>query len=214
MRKGLKRLVAVILTTTMMMTISVPAFAATISEEKQILTKAEMTASQIAVINSFEAKNIDVVIDKTGEIVLANPTAENIAKANQELSTAATNYPTEWVHMTWNDVYTSKRIKAATKAAFATALTTWLTGVQAAKTLIAVAAASFGVDYFVDDDTEDMYYSTIYHYRELGPGSFDSIGNFMGDYQIKRTERITNNSNYTGGDVETSYKNSTTLNVV
>ena len=214
MKKTMKTLMASILTTTMLLTISAPVFAATIQMDNQIITKAEMTASQLVVIESFETKNIDVVMNKNGDVTLVNPTAENIAKANQALLMTATSYPTEWVHMPWNDVYTSKRINAATKSAFATALTAWLSGVKAATTLINIAVAAFGVDYFVDDDTEDMYYSTIYHYRELGPGSFDSIGNFIGDYQIKRTERITNNSSYTGGDVETSYKNTTTLNVV
>ncbi len=146
-----------------------------------------------------------------GQIRLLNPSPENIAKANKNLESMATSYPTQWVPMPQYDVYSSKRLRAASKGAFEALLLGWIGGASSTARLIALVVAGYGFEYFNNVDEENLYYSTKYSYREVGPGRFDSIGNFMGDYQLSKVERVTKNSNYTGGDFEETIQYSTTL---
>lgn len=215
MRKKFKKVVAAVTLCAFSLGIAVPVYAnVEKTTDSGILSKSEMNELQLQTVNSFEEKGISVVMSSDGKIKLANPTAENILNANQTLAKAKSSYPTEWVHMPLYDVYKSKRLKAASASAFATALTALLSGTLASQVIINIAVANFGVTYFVGYDEEDIYCFIKYYYRELGPGSFDMIGNFMGDYEIKKVERITKNSNGTGGDVNIDYQESTTLNAV
>lgn len=215
MTKKFIKVIAVILTTTMLMTITGPVFAnADTSARGEVLTRNEMNELQLKLINSLEEKGISVVMTADGDIKLSNPTPENILAANQSLTKTRSSYPTEWVHMPLYDVYKSKHMRAATASAFATALTALLSGTLASTTIINIAVANYGITYFTLSDEDDIYCFIKYYYREIGPGSFDMIGNFMGDYEIKKVERITTNSNETDGDVNISYQESTTLNAV
>lgn len=215
MRKSFKKIIAAVTLCAFSLGITAPVYANVEKmADSKILSKSEMNELQLQTVNSFEEKGISVVMSSDGKIRLANPTAENISNANQALAKAKSSYPTEWVHMPLYDVYKSKHLRAATASAFASALTALLSGTLASQVIINIAVANFGITYFVNSDEEDIYCFIKYYYRELGPGSFDMIGNFMGDYEIKKVERITKNSNGTGGDVNTDYQESTTLNAV
>ncbi len=117
------------------------------------------------------------------------------------------SYPGPWVKMNNYSYSTSKKFRAATKTAFATVLESWIVErVYLPSTLAARAAAAFGTYYFVATDEENVYYFKEYHYRELSAGYFDSLGNFIGDYQIRKTERTTRSSGGTGGQTYVQYK--------
>lgn len=176
------------------------------------------------VVNLLEKNNIDCHIEDGYIIKLNQPTPElidhvNVLLANrinfesqQEIMSlaAAKTYPTDWVYMKQYDRTTSKKFTKATKIAFVTALTTWLTGLTGgAATLAKAAGAGVGGYYFVESDTEDIYTHMRYHYRELDPGKFTDTRSFMGDYQIKKVERVTKSSSNSGGQVNTRYKKST-----
>lgn len=101
-------------------------------------------------------------------------------------------------------------MRAASKEAFIVVLTGWLTGTT--KTLgqsIAVFAAQFGAYFLRNTDVEDEYYSATYYYREMGPGHFDINGNYFGDYEVKKIQRLTKQSNHTGGVTYTETKRTT-----
>ena len=103
-------------------------------------------------------------------------------------------------------------MKAASRTAFATGLTALLTGkTPNPKVAIVAAVAAYGTYFFVNADEEDIYVKIDYYYREVGPGRFDSAGTFIGDYEIKKTTRVTKNSNYTGGTLNTQVESSTIL---
>ena len=112
-----------------------------------------------------------------------------------------------WVKMNNYSYSTSKKFRVATKSAFIAVLEAWkVEKVYLPSTLVTRAAAAFGTYYFLTTDEENVYYFKEYHYRELGAGFFDSLGNFIGDYQIRKTERTTLNSNGTGGQTYIKYE--------
>ncbi|MEC1717901.1 hypothetical protein [Schinkia azotoformans] len=175
------------------------------------------------VVHVLQDNNIDYFIED-GQITLKNPTSKILNNANallensmtyeiqQDSISIQTTYPTSWVYMRNYDRVASKKFTKATKTAFSTALIAWLGGITGgATTLARLAAAGFGSYYFLNTDEEDIYYFSKYSYRELGPGRFTDTGTFMGDYEIKKVERVTKNSDGTGGDVDTRYEKSTIL---
>ncbi len=208
MKKWFKKTVAVILTTVLTMSIGVPAFA---EIKNNILPQTDMTQNQIAYIDSFAEKNINVVMTRNGQIKLINPTKQNIEDANKKLSDNFTPYADPWIRLPQYDRFISNKIMAATEAGLITALGGWIGGIVTAGGLIKAFAAGFGVTCFFDKDQETIYYITKYSYREVGPGSFDSNGNFIGEYHIAKVERITTNSNGTGGEWEETIRFSTTI---
>ncbi len=115
---------------------------------------------------------------------------------------SATTYPTAWVpNSQWNTAYDNVFYKA-TKTAFASSVTSFLSGKASnAYSLGLTAASAFGTYYFLNSDTERMYYFTSYQYREYGPPSYDSNGNIIPKYEIQKTQRTTKNSNWTDGQV-------------
>lgn len=177
--------------------------------------------------SALESKGINVIITSDNKIMLAKIDPESIEHANkilqsEQASTAgtsasmsmstSTSYPTSWTHMGNYDVYSSKKLTCATKTAFSAALTNFLTGkTPSVQGIIASAVAAYGTYWFVNSSTEDVYYLAQYYYREMGPGFFDSNGTFIGDYQIKKFDRTTKNSNYTGGQVVTRIESSTII---
>jgi len=171
-------------------------------------------------IERLRSSGIDVIKSQDGEIQLVDTSAESIARANSKLENnlelrsfrAASSYPTAWVHEPLYDVETSKKFQKATKSAFAAAFFAWV-GAETLnpKAIAKAAAAAYATYYFVESDEEDIYLQIKYYYRETGPGRFDYNGNFMGDYQIKKVARTTLNSDYTGGQVTTTIKDSTII---
>lgn len=103
-----------------------------------------------------------------------------------------------------------KKFTKATKTAFAAGVTTWLTGFTGgAAALGKIAGGAFATYYFVETDTQNVYTFLKYYYRELGKGKFGPTGSYMGNYEIKKVERITKSSKGSGGQTKTRYKKST-----
>ncbi len=118
------------------------------------------------------------------------------------INAAPASYPTAWVPIIQYDVATSNVFVKATKTAFAAAVGGFLTGTCSnAYSVAATAAVAFGTYYFVESDTERVYYFHTYQWREIGPPSYDYNGNVIPQYEIQKTQRTTKNSNATGGQV-------------
>lgn len=175
----------------------------------------DIVDSQISALNKIntqalkelEKNNIQVIVTKDNKIALENNDEETIKIANEILDASKSSYPGPWVKMNNYSYSTSKKFRAATKTAFASVLEAWIVEkVYLPSTLAARAAAAFGTYYFVSTDEENVYYFKEYHYRELSAGYFDSLGNFIGDYQIRKTERTTRSSNGTGGQTYIQYE--------
>lgn len=178
-------------------------------ENRDLSVEQNVDIVKINKVNELKELGVETYINEDGVITLKNVTPQEIKKANYLLS-MKTSYPTSWVHNGVYDIYSSKKLRAATKTAFSTVLTTWLSGTTLApQQAIAVFVASFGTYFFVNSDVEDEYFSVKYYYREMGPGYFDINGNHYGDYEIKKVSRLTLNSNYTGGKTYTQIKEST-----
>lgn len=111
------------------------------------------------------------------------------------------------------DIVKSAKFTAATEYAFATAFTAWVSSNFSLPmpTLINVAVAGYGVYYFLNRTTEDLYTFIKYYYREVGPGFFDHNGNFIGEYQIRKTMRVTKSSSGTGGSYGEEIRNSSVI---
>lgn len=179
------------------------------------------------VIDLLEREQIEYVITESNIIQLNNPNLKEISRLNSKLkseftddvnkSTLSANsvsqksgYPTQWHHVNIWDRRTNKHFIKATKSALAAGITSWIFGwATSAKEIGQRAAAQFGTYYFVNGTKENIYYSTMHYYRTLGPGYFDSNGNHIGDYELKRVDRTTKSSDHTGGQSTTKYQKST-----
>ncbi len=129
-------------------------------------------------------------------LTLSPPPISNAAVNDNQVSTitAKKTYPTEWTQRFDATQYSSAKLKKASKAILAAAIIaafgkTGLTSETFAKTIASALLSNF----YVNSETQDVYYSYEVYYRELGPGKFDSIGNFLGDYQIKVVETTYSN---------------------
>lgn len=159
-------------------------------------------------VNRLNALNIEYYIEND-TIKLENPTRENIAKYNNNAITRATTYPTAWTNMPASNAVLSKKFQKATKTAFATAVGTWLKSKTSSwEALASAATIAFGTYYFLNSDVADVYTYITYSYRALSAGKFDSMGNFIGDYEIKKSERTTLSTTDTGGQLTTTIKKS------
>ncbi|RST60241.1 hypothetical protein D5F11_007240 [Siminovitchia terrae] len=175
------------------------------------------------VVNLLKENNIDFHIEDGYLIQLDNVTPELIADVNNKLEEdfeeqgsvalfAAKKYPTPYQYMKTYDRVFSKKFTMATKVAFSAGMTSWLTGKTATPASVAkVAAAAFGSYYFINSNVQNVYYFSKYYYRELGPGKVGPTGSYMGNYQIKKTERTTKNANGTGGQITERTKKSTII---
>ncbi len=144
-------------------------------------------------------KGIDVnIIDNN--IYLKNPTEANIEKANEILnSTVLTraSYPTSWYPMNGFSYTTSKKFQKASESGFLGTLVGWLGGITSVTRLGAIFVASFFGELWQSRDEEDIIYQSHYEYREIGSGRFDSNGQFYGEYEIRKTERLISEKGYT-----------------
>lgn len=91
------------------------------------------TSGNEITLKFLKSKGIDAIVTSDNEIKLANPDSKSVENANKLLQPSAsadfgilTTYRTAWTHMGSSDIYTSKKIQAATSAAFGAALTAWL----------------------------------------------------------------------------------------
>lgn len=166
-------------------------------------------------INRLKALNIEYYTEN-GNIKMKDPSPENIAKYNAAYNTTkltrATSYPTAWNPMPTYSVTVSKKFQKATKQAFSAAMATWLKDKTSSwQSLATNAAIAFGTYYFLNSDVEDVYTYITYRYRALSAGSWDQIGNFIGDYEIEKTERTTKSTTNTGGQVLVTKKKSSII---
>ncbi|MGG1067283.1 hypothetical protein ABHN04_24430 [Brevibacillus parabrevis] len=209
----MKRLYALLFSICLLVVFSVPLGAAAAVDEKTPVVNER-------IVSILKKNNIDFTVEK-GNVKLVNTAPEAISKVNQllvsefnsSLMKAAASYPTAYVHMKTNDINTSKKFRAAVKTALGAAVVEWAKngGLPDPRRVGVAAVGGFGVYYFVATDTENLYFSIKYYYRELSAGKFDMNGNFIGDYEIKKEIRVTKNSNYSGGNLEVDVRKSTII---
>jgi len=165
-------------------------------------------------LNKLKSNNIEVTLTNDNKVVLKNRDIKTIEKANEILMSINANsfYPGPWIELKNYSYITSKKFRAATEAVFLALLGAWyVDGVVLVATLAKSASFTFGTYYFANRAEENIYYSKQYFYRELTAGSFDSSGNFIGNYQIKKIQRTTLNSDGTGGQAYIQYENSSII---
>ncbi|MBB6670047.1 hypothetical protein H7C19_05025 [Cohnella nanjingensis] len=177
------------------------------------------------VVNILEKNNVDFKV-QDGNLKLVETSPESIAEVNKLIASefnaanpnartaiAAVSYPTPYTHMKQYDIFRSKKFEAASKTALAAAVIEWAKGgfLPNPYKISVTAAGGFAVYYFLNTEKEDLYFAIKYYYREFGPGRFDSNGNFYGDYDVKKEIRVTKNSDYTGGNVETEVQQGTII---
>jgi hypothetical protein len=154
-----------------------------------------------------------VFLDDLSDINKANDiVAHNTKKRlNTTLGySAKTSYPTPY-YGPFAEYYNNEKFKKAGKTALAATVSAWATGVKVPKALAATFVSTYISYWFIESDSVNIYTSVLYYYSELGPGTFGTYGNFIGDYRIKKVTRITNNSDYTGGKTKTEYMNDSQL---
>ena len=96
-------------------------------------------------------------------------------------------YPTEWYPLKNYSVYSSKKFKKATKNAFASAMTSWLTTkIPSPQIIVGAAVSAYVTYYFVNSDECNVYFRYLYYYRIVGPTKFDKNGNAIPQYELKR----------------------------
>lgn len=168
----------------------------------------------------LEANGIDYYIEN-GNIKLKETSPELTEKINGLLKSqfqdngspsVFASYPTAWTHMKQYDISRSKKFLAATKTAFVAAFTAWAKNIATPwREVVAVGAGGYAVYYFINSDQEDIFTFVKHYYRELGPGFFDHNGTFIGDYEIRKDIRVTNNSSGTGGNFASETKKSSII---
>lgn len=200
----MKRILLMLLSMILLVSVVAPITSAAAPERE---TPVPMVDERITGI--FDANNIDyTVTDAT--ITLVDKSVNNVTKANkaliaafkadENLQKATVTYPTAWQHLVNYDFRASKKFKGATKTAFITAFAAYLKNIYTPwRELAAAAGAGYGIYYFVNSETEDLYTFVTHHYRTMGPGFVDHNGTVYGDYEIRKQMRITKNSNNTGG---------------
>ncbi|MGG1663395.1 hypothetical protein [Brevibacillus sp. NRS-1366] len=209
----MKRLYALLFSICMLVVFSVPLGASAAVEENTPVVNER-------IVNILKKNNIGYTVEK-GNVKLVNTSPEAISKVNQLLASefnpsllkAAASYPTAYVHMKAHDIQKNKKFTAALKTALGAAVIEWAKngGLPDPRKISVAAVGGFGVYYFVQTDTENLYFSIKYYYRELSAGKFDMNGNFVGDYEIKKEIRVTKNSDYTGGNIGLDVRKSSIL---
>ena len=143
-----------------------------------ILTPLSVSYPAYAFSNDIETENVS--IDSTSSF-----------SNNVEVQVQKT-YPTSWVYMANYSYDTSAKLKKATKAIVVASIVALFpfkseSFAAFADKVAGIVLGAAGTQFFVNSDTQDTYYFVKYYYRETGPGRYDSIGNFLGDYEIMKT---------------------------
>lgn len=193
--------------------------------------KIDDNLSNKRVVDVLTNSKIEFSVDSNGNIKLKNTNSNNIKLANKLIETQfnttnrsflqpssmkAGKYPTSWISYKQYDRTISKKFQKAARTAIAAVVSAWLVDyTQSAKQLGKLAAAAIGTYFFVESDQETIYVHIKNYYRELGPGKFDSMGNFIGDYELKKIERINNSRKDSGGEtLETKLKSSILMEIL
>ncbi len=152
-----------------------------------------------------------MVSDENGNIKLKNTSQNTINEANQILLKSK-KYPTEWYPLKNYSVYSSKKFKKATKNAFASAMTSWLTTkIPSPQIIVGAAVSAYVTYYFVNSDECNVYFRYLYYYRIVGPTKFDKNGNAIPQYELKRKMTTSKNKKFTSGQNKTQTKKSSIL---
>jgi hypothetical protein len=101
---------------------------------------------------------------------------------------AATTYPTAWQALPTYTYYTSQKAQKAGKTVLAATIVLLFAGKLEVSTFATALSSALLNQYFVNSDTQDVYYVVTYEYRQLSAGTIDpGSGNHLGDFQIRRT---------------------------
>lgn len=180
-------------------------YAAQSEINKDLITLLTNNGIKASVINN------KVVLNDLTDINKANKVLTQDFSIKSRLNTRAiTSYPTQY-YGPFAKYYYNKKFQKAAKTALATTITAWAGGVKVPQALVGTFVSAYFSYWFVESDTVNVYTSVLYYYRENGPGRFDSWGNFIGDYRIKKVTRITTNSDYSGGKTKTEYSDQSQL---
>lgn len=194
-------------------------------------SKIDDNISNKRVVDVLTNSKIEFSVDSNGNIKLKNTNPNNVKLANnlieakfnttnrsflQTTSMKAGKYPTSWMSYKTYDRTINKKFQKATRTAIAAAVSAWLMDyTQSAKQLGKLAASAMGTYFFVESDQETIYVHIKNYYRELGPGKFDSMGNFIGDYELKKVQRINNSRKDSGGEtLETTLRSSILMEIL
>ena len=162
------------------------------SEKQGDSKKQENKATQVISDEEQELlkkEDIQVVSDENGNIKLKN-------------TSPLKNY----------SVYSSKKFKKATKNAFASAMTSWLTTkIPSPQIIVGAAVSAYVTYYFVNSDECNVYFRYLYYYRIVGPTKFDKNGNAIPQYELKRKMTTSKNKKFTSGQNKTQTKKSSIL---
>ena len=184
------------------------------SEKQGDSKKQENKATQVISDEEQELlkkEDIQVVSDENGNIKLKNTSQNTINEANQILLKSK-KYPTEWYPLKNYSVYSSKKFKKATKNAFASAMTSWLTTkIPSPQIIVGAAVSAYVTYYFVNSDECNVYFRYLYYYRIVGPTKFDKNGNAIPQYELKRKMTTSKNKKLTSGQNKTHTKKSSIL---
>ena len=183
------------------------------SEKQGDSKKQENKATQVISDEQelLKKEDIQVVSDENGNIKLKNTSQNTINEANQILLKSK-KYPTEWYPLKNYSVYSSKKFKKATKNAFASAMTSWLTTkIPSPQIIVGAAVSAYVTYYFVNSDECNVYFRYLYYYRIVGPTKFDKNGNAIPQYELKRKMTTSKNKKFTSGQNKTQTKKSSIL---
>jgi len=180
------------------------------SEKQGDSKKQENKATQVISDEEQELlkkEDIQVVSDENGNIKLKNTSQNTINEANQILLKSK-----KWYPLKNYSVYSSKKFKKATKNAFASAMTSWLTTkIPSPQIIVGAAVSAYVTYYFVNSDECNVYFRYLYYYRIVGPTKFDKNGNAIPQYELKRKMTTSKNKKFTSGQNKTQTKKSSIL---
>ena len=178
---------------------------------KSIATKISNEQATLVMAKYTYEDLINVIKDENGNIKLKNTSQNTINEANQILLKSK-KYPTEWYPLKNYSVYSSKKFKKATKNAFASAMTSWLTTkIPSPQIIVGAAVSAYVTYYFVNSDECNVYFRYLYYYRIVGPTKFDKNGNAIPQYELKRKMTTSKNKKFTSGQNKTQTKKSSIL---
>lgn len=141
--------------------------------------------------------------DRDSDRIVVKKAGNNLTNDKIVIYTKATKYPTKWTHIATEDRRYNKKARKAGKAAFASALTSFLTGkVTNPKVLALIAAAQYGTYYFVNTDEQNVYFSMKYYYRLIAKRKPDINGIDNKYIEMKRVTKISRYKNLKNGQTK------------
>ena len=144
------------------------------------------------------------------------PILKNTPINHSLITVSAATYPTKWVKMSTHTA--NKKYARARDAATAAVIGASIKNLKSTPKILSPssaflsATAGFVKSLYNQRKDANVYYSITYHYRELGKGRYDSIGNYLGNYEVRQTLKSYKNSARTQLiSANTTYTKTTTL---